>query len=207
MNTRILLVLVFGVLTIFFNSGCAPLNHSHAGLTSSESAPSSGEAGSGTPIYADAWSGVAAGAATGYCLAKHPYQSNTPDLYTADGYEKVGSPGIVGAIRRNYIYERPPHTGLAPDPGNSQNCEQACRQLGKSYGPSLQGRVLRQQTSNGTLITSGIGDMASLAKTDHDFYTGKTTVAGILSRASTFHESDVAQADYCCCQVTSDEVP
>jgi hypothetical protein len=75
--------------------------------------------------------------------------------------------------------------------------------MGKPYEPTYQGRALRQQMSDGTLITSGIGDMASMALPDHDFYTGRKTVAGMVSRANTYHESDVAQADYCCCCVTT----
>ena len=201
MRTRMLLLLSFGVLTIISNSGCAPLHHGHAGLIGPAGPP--GPAGtpySVDPVFSDTWSGVTAGAAAGYCLAKHPYQSNTPGLYTSDGYEKVRSPGVVGAVRRNYVSGR---TTTATDAGVNQTCAQACRELGKGYEPAYQGRALRQQVSGGTLITSGIGDMASMATPDHDFYTGLKTVAGILSRANTFHESDVAQADYCCCDVST----
>ena len=180
------------------------------------------------PVFSDAWSGVTAGAAAGYCLAKHPYQgdlpgsytavdqNNTTGRYTADGYERAGVPGIVGAVRRNYVSNR---TMAAGDEGVNQTCALACRQVGKSYEfdggglpTGLQGRALRQQVSGevgsttttitNITITSGIGDMASMALPDHDFYTNKKTVAGMVSRANTYHEGDVAQSDYCCCDVT-----
>lgn len=38
----------------------------------------------------------------------------------------------------------------------------------------------------------------------HNYLLGilKLKVAGMVSRANTFHEGDVAQADFCCCHVT-----
>lgn len=202
MRTRKLLLLSFGVLTIVSNSGCAP-----PGAPGPAGPP--GPAGTAypvDPVFSDIWSGVTAAAAAGYCLAKHPIQSNTADLYTADGYEKARTPaGIVGAVRRNYVYGRTTTATDADqtDAGGSQTCAQACRELGKVYEPTYQGRALRQQVSGGTPITSGIGDMAQLAKPDYDFTNRRTTVAGILSHPNAFHEDDVAQADYCCCDVTT----
>jgi hypothetical protein len=73
--------------------------------------------------------------------------------------------------------------------------------MGKQYEPGLEGRPLHQKLSDGTTITSGIGDMASQALPDHDFYTSRKNISGMISRANTFHESDVAQADFCCCNV------
>jgi hypothetical protein len=192
MSIRLFVLLFFPIFMM------SPLDDGYA--DSFESTPSSAPASSATPVYADSWSGVTAAAATGYCLAKHPYQSNAPGPFTPDGCEKVGSPGIVGAIRRNYVHKR---TTTKVDEGVRQTCQQACFELGKNYGQPSAGRALRQQLSDDHVITSGIGDMASLAKIDHDFHTGKKTVAGILSRANTYHESDVAQADFCCCHVTS----
>ncbi|UJP05535.1 MAG: hypothetical protein LZF61_00710 [Nitrosomonas sp.] len=150
------------------------------------------------PVFSESWSGVTAGAAAGYCLAKHPYQSNTNNSYTDDGYEKAGSPGIVGVVRRNYVHGR---ASTENDAGASQSCEQACREMGKRYEPTLQGKPLHQKLSNGSLIVSGIGDMASDALPDYDFYTGKNNIAGMISRANTYHTQDVAQADFCCCHV------
>ncbi|MUG92086.1 hypothetical protein F7734_06290 [Scytonema sp. UIC 10036] len=46
-------------------------------------------------------------------------------------------------------------------------------------------------------------DIASLAVQDKDFYLDKTVVAGIWARSSTYQEADVAQADFCCCQITN----
>jgi hypothetical protein len=155
---------------------------------------------SGVPVFADSWSGVTAGAAAGYCLAKHPYQTNSTAPYTTDGYEKVATPGIVGAVRRNFVRER---TTTTTDTGLPQTCDMACREMGKDYEPKYQGRALHQDLGNGNLITSGIGDLASNAYPDYDFYVGRPTVAGMVSRGNTYHESDVAQADYCCCHVTT----
>lgn len=52
-----------------------------------------------------------------------------------------------------------------------------------------------------TTIVSGLGDLASEAMVGWDFYQGKEVVAGMRSRGSTWQESDVAQADFCCCAV------
>ncbi len=144
------------------------------------------------------------GAAMGYCLAKHPYQTlYTGRSYTPDGYEIVASPGVVGAVRRNFVYDR---TTDASDEGNSNNsCAKACSEFGKFYGPTYQGAPLHQKVGakGGALISSGIGDMASLAVKDQDYYLGNQAVAGIWSRGNTWHESDVAQSDFCCCQATA----
>lgn len=139
-------------------------------------------------------------AATGYCLAKHPYQSVYTGDFTPDGYEMVASPGIVGAVRRNFIYDR---STDAVDEGNGNSCKEACSEFGKLYSPNgpLIGAALRQMIGGGAIINSGIGDMASLAVKDWDFYLGHKVVAGVWSRGNTWHESDIAQADYCCCQV------
>jgi len=144
-------------------------------------------------------------AATGYCLAKHPYQSieRGPGLeFTSDGYEFVSAPGIVGAVRRNFIYDR---STTDSDEGNANSCKQACFEFGKIYSAAnpeaSTGTTLRQKISEDTYINSGIGDMASLAVKDRDYYLSQKVVSGIWSRGNTWHESDVAQSDYCCCQV------
>jgi hypothetical protein len=151
-------------------------------------------------VFAEPWSGVAAGAAAGYCLAKHPYFSNTPDPFTADGYEKAGLPGIVGAVRRNFVAAR---ADTATDAGLRQTCDQACREFGRGYEPTYQGRALRLRLGDGRLITSGLGDMAAGVITDLDFSMGRTNVAGMVSRGNNWHENDVAAADFCCCHVIS----
>lgn len=150
------------------------------------------------PVTADVWSGVTAGAAMGYCLANHPYRSNSSAPFTLDGFEKVAPPGIVGVIRRNYVENR---TTLSKDEGQGQSCAAACKQFGLSYGPKLVGKPLRQELQNGVTIESGIGDMAALALPDHDFYMNKLTVSGMASRGNTWHTADVSQADFCCCHV------
>ncbi|WP_152670143.1 hypothetical protein [Lysobacter capsici] len=143
------------------------------------------------------WSDTTTAAATGYCLAKHPYQTIHTGGYTPDGFEIVAAPGIVGAVRRNFIRQR---RDTSVDQGINNSCPQACAQFGKLYGPSYVGASLRQKVAGGALINSGLGDLGALVMTDHDYYLGKTVVAGMWSRGNTWHESDVAQADYCCCQ-------
>lgn len=167
--------------------GCAPFNQGHTGPGGY----------SQVPVFADGWSGVAAGAAAGYCLAKHPYQDNSPGPFTADGYEKVASPGIVAAVRRNFVRER---STKGRDEGVGQTCEQACRQFGKIHEPDHQGKALRQQIGD-EFVVSGIGDLASGIIADHDFYTDLTNVAGLESSANSYMKGGVAQADFCCCHV------
>jgi hypothetical protein len=148
---------------------------------------------------APTWSAEATtGAAMGYCLAKHPYQTIHAGIYTPDGFEIVAPPGVVGAVRRNFVYDR---TMPSVDQGAKNSCKAACAQFGRLYGPTYKGYALRQLVAGGGVITSGIGDMASLAMSDNDYYLSEEVTAGIWSRGNTWHESDVAQADFCCCQV------
>lgn len=160
-----------------------------------------GTPGSSAPT---SWDHMSTAAATGYCLAKHPYQYLLPGIgataeyprgFTPDGYELVPSPGVVGAVRRNYVHSRTTEI----DEGASNSCPQACQQFGKYWRGN--GTPLHQKLNETTIITSGIGDMASLAIADRDFYLGLDVIAGIGSRGNTWHESDVAQADFCCCAV------
>jgi len=149
-----------------------------------------------TAVWSDT---TTTGAAMGYCLAKHPYQTIYAGRpFTPDGYEIVGSPGIVGAVRRNFVYDR--STGTSDEGNANSSCKQACFEFGKMYSPYT-GVPLRQKVGPGgrTTINSGIGDMASLAVKDRDFYLITDAVAGVWSRGNTWHESDVAQSDYCCC--------
>lgn len=144
------------------------------------------------------WSAEATtGAAMGYCLAKHPYLTVHTGTYTPDGFEIASPPGIVGTVRRNFVYDR---TTLKLDEGTKNSCKDACAQFGRLYGPSFRGYALTQKVGGGAIITSGVGDMASLAMADNDFYLSTDVTAGIWSRGNTWHESDVAQSDFCCCQ-------
>ena len=156
------------------------------------------------PHATNSWSDTTTtGAATGYCLAKHPYQTlYAPSTFTPDGYEIVASPGVVGAVRRNFVFDR---TTDASDEGNAnKTCKQACFEFGKLYSPYV-GTPLRQKVGPGgrTIINSGVGDMASLAVKDRDFYLSTDAVAGVWSRGNTWHESDVAQSDFCCCHMVA----
>lgn len=160
--------------------------------------PASHAAGAG-------WSDYAIAAATGYCLARHPYVYGGETVtgpsglrYTKDGYEVIGSPGIAGAVRRNYVYNR---TTTTSDEGKLQSCQKACFQFGQLY-KSTAGKPLHQLV--GTIErTDGLGDISSLALPDRSFYLGTNVIAGFSSRSNTWHESDVAESDTCCCQVTN----
>ncbi|MHC5729046.1 MAG: hypothetical protein ACYT04_56335 [Nostoc sp.] len=142
------------------------------------------------------WSDYTTATAAAYCLAKHPYQTNYSGTFTPDGYEIAVSPGLVGAVRRNFVFDRTLNT----DQGNGQTCSQACGEFGKFYSPSYTGKSLSQKVGQ-TTFASGLGDIASLAVKDNDFYLNTQVVAGIWARSSTYQEADVAQADFCCCQV------
>lgn len=149
------------------------------------------------------WSADVSGAtAAAYCMAKHPYQalaSQTVGRYTKDGYELVGAPGVVGTARRNFVYDR---STDASDEGGQQSCAQACAQFGKPWG--LEGKSLRQKVGDGsTLIASGLGDLGALIGNDQDHAMGGQSPGMIGSRANTWQQSDVAQADYCCCHAVS----
>lgn len=154
------------------------------------------------PPSALGWSDLTTAAAMGYCLANHPYQTIHRGMFTPSGYEIVTFPGIVGAVRRNFVHDR---STLAIDEsgGGSFSCKQACSEFGKHYGPLSLGVPLRQKLSEEVTINSGVGDMAALTMTDWDFALNKEVFAGIRSRGNAWHESDVAQADLCCCQVIS----
>jgi hypothetical protein len=151
------------------------------------------------PQWRPGWSDYTTATAAAYCLAKHPYFTEYSEAFTPEGYEIARAPGVVGAVRRNFVYSR---TTSGSDEGQGQSCEQACRQFGMRYSP-LTGHALQQRVGS-DLRSSGIGDIAAEVLTDNDYYLGTSVIAGIWSRANTWHESDVAQADLCCCQVTYD---
>lgn len=148
---------------------------------------------------APTWSDITTAAAMGYCLANHPYQTIHRGIFTPSGYEIVAFPGVVGAVRRNFVYDR---STVATDEsgGGSFSCKRACSEFGKLYGPHYSGVPLLQKISEEITINSGVGDMAALAMPDRDFYLNQDVFAGIWSRGNTWHELDVAQADFCCCQ-------
>ena len=153
------------------------------------------------------WSEQTTAAAMGYCLARHPYIPRNPaDPFTAEGFEILASPGVLGAVRRNYVFQRGNPSVLMLDPGQNQNCTQACRQFGLNYG-TIVGRPLNYRDSAGNLIPDGIGDMASLAYRDFDFYNNQSVIAGMWGRPLNYHQSDVAQADLCCCQLDTSTPP
>jgi hypothetical protein len=149
------------------------------------------------------WSDTTTAAAMGYCLANHPYQTIHTGPFTPDGFEIASYPGVVGCARRNFVYERsvssPPALG-EPDEGEGNSCVKACKQWGLPGFP-FRGVPLKQQVAGGGVINSGLGDLAAMATFDFDFYLRTYVVAGMYSRGNTWHESDVAQADFCCCQL------
>ncbi len=157
-----------------------------------------GHAQSG-PTFSD----LATPATTAYCLAKHPIQ-NSVNKYTDDGYEFASpNPAIVGSVRRNFVFNRNPADTTDPK-AITQTCQQACRQMGKVYGPTYKGAALHHLAGT-TPVASGMGDMAALAMIDTDFYLNKRVIAGQWTRVQSFQESDVAQADMCCCHVVPAE--
>jgi hypothetical protein len=144
------------------------------------------------------------GAAAGYCLAKHPtstLNSNRVNGYTRDGYEIAGPPGIVGAVKRSFIFDRTTDT---VDEGEQNTCAMACAELGKLYGGGVVGRSLKRKVNDGkTILTSGVGDLGSLVAKDFESYTKTFTPQAAWGWSSSYIEQDVAQSDYCCCQVTT----
>jgi hypothetical protein len=153
-------------------------------------------------IAQQTWTEQTTAAAMGYCLARHPYIARDPnDPYTADGFEILASPGVLGAVRRNYVFQRLGASITTPDAGQNQSCDQACGQFGMNYGSAAIGRPLMYRDPAGNLVADGIGDMASLGFKDFDFYNDDDVIAGMWGRPLNYHESDVAQADLCCCQL------
>lgn len=155
------------------------------------------------PQWRPGWADYATATAAGYCLAKHPYvyggtthTAPSGRRYTSDGYEMVRSPGVAGAVRRNFVYNR---SGYKVDEGTEQTCAKACAQFGAGY-KGLVGEPLHQMFGK-TERTDGLGDISASVYTDQSFYLNTPVIAGISSRANTWHESDVAEADMCCCQV------
>jgi hypothetical protein len=152
------------------------------------------------------WSEISTGAAAGYCLARHPF-INLPggNRFTSEGFEIAASPGVVGAVRRNYVFNRGAvDFATVADSGSGQHCVDACRQWGLNWN-SKDGKPLRYRSSTtSTPIADGIGDMAATAHPDADFYLRRhDEIAGISGRPLNYHEADVAQADFCCCHLSA----
>ena len=141
--------------------------------------------------FSQAWSDMSAATATAYCLAKHTGVKAGPDGYSADGF-KVSTSFAVGSARRNFILNRPPQAVGSQDKGGSQTCARACAQLGSFYAPAYAGTALKFRPESSEPAASGIGDHASIAMRDHDFYTNERIVSGFLTRPQNYQESDVA---------------
>jgi hypothetical protein len=155
----------------------------------------------GPAMAQQTWTEQTTAAAMGYCLARHPYIPRDPaNPYTAEGFEILASPGVLGAVRRNYVFGRGPVGISDPDKGQDQTCKQACMQFGLNYGANL-GRPLYYRDPAGNTVADGIGDIASLGYRDFDWYNNQNVIAGMWGRPLNYHESDVAQADLCCCQL------
>lgn len=149
---------------------------------------------------APTFSDYATPAALAYCLAKHPVQTDSR-TFSDDGYEYAHyNPAIVGAARRNFLFGRDLDATIDPN-SNAPTCQQACEQIGKLYGSTYYtGAALRRKVGSNE-YASGIGDVAAAAMQDKDFYLNKTIISGFWARLQTYHESDVAQADMCCCHM------
>jgi hypothetical protein len=175
-------------------------------LAAASLALAAGWSGNVAAENSQAWSDISAGTAMAYCLAKHTGVKAEPDGYTSDGFE-VAQSGIIGAVRRNFVLNRPLQAPGSADDGANQTCSQACAQLGSFYGPSLAGAALKYRSEGSQPAESGIGDHASIAMRDYDYYLGETVVAGFWTRPQNFQTEDVAQADHCCCQAVDAPTP
>jgi hypothetical protein len=162
------------------------------------------------PAFAELnWAEEAAGAAAGYCLARHPYiELPNGETYTSEGFEVVASPGVAGAVRRNYVFNRPQvdlSQRVPIDVGQEQTCAQACVQWGYEYAgdPKLVAKPLHIRRKPGDQpMPDGVDDMASSAHFDTDFFTyQRRVVAGISGRPGQTSEGVGAQSDFCCCQM------
>jgi hypothetical protein len=149
----------------------------------------------------------AAGAAAGYCLASHPSIAlPAGEIYTSEGFEIVTGP-VVGAIRRNYIFNRGPvdfSAAVPPnDKGSGQTCTQACTQWGHEFASlGITGKPLRfRATPQSEPVEDGIGDIGAGVHFDADFYTNsQRVVVGMSGRPRPLGVA-VAPADFCCCQM------
>jgi hypothetical protein len=148
------------------------------------------------------WSDISAGTATAYCLAKHTGVAAGPGGYSADGFE-VSTSFAVGAVRRNFVYDRPPQVEGSVDTGAKQTCQQACAQLGKTFEPEFVGVALTYAPGGSTPQVSGIGEHAQVAMFDYDYYKDQRVVSGFWTRPQNTHDEDVAQADHCCCHAVA----
>jgi hypothetical protein len=175
------------------------MNRSNTILAAAGFALAAGWTGNAAAENSQAWSDLSAATATAYCLAKHTGVKAEPDGYSADGFE-VSTSVLVGSVRRNFIMNRPLQSPGSTDEGQPQTCNQACAQAGGLYGPGLEGVVLKYRPEGSEAVPSGIGDHASLAMRDYDFYLGETVVSGFWTRPQNYQNEDVAQADHCCCQ-------
>jgi hypothetical protein len=188
----------------------------HARLALSFVAAVGGLVAISVPAQAESnWADEAAAAAAGYCLASHPYiQLPNGETYTSEGFEVLASPGVAGAVRRNYVFNRGP-VDFSPkvpvDVGASQTCPQACTQWGHEYGANEQlvAAPLRIRRSPGAEPTpDGVDDLAAGVHFDADFYTyEQRVVVGMSGRPGQTQAlgagpgAGVAQADFCCCQL------
>jgi len=64
----------------------------------------------------------------------------------------------VGAVRRNFVRTR---TTTTTDKGMLQTCDMACREFGKDYEPTYQGRALNFVEQAGEL-GFGLADVVGL---------------------------------------------
>jgi hypothetical protein len=89
----------------------------------------------------------------------------------------------------NFTWSDTSTTDASDDVNSNITCTKTCSEFGKFYGPTYQGVSLHQKVGvkGNTLISSGIGDMASLAVKDQDYYLGNQSVAGIWSTGNSLH--------------------
>lgn len=58
--------------------------------------------------------------------ANHPYRTIHTGGYTPDGFEIIPAPGVVGAVRRNFIHSR---STTDIDEGQANTCPAGLRRI------------------------------------------------------------------------------
>ena len=127
------------------------------------------------PAVADnsqGWSGISAGTAMAYCLAKHTGVKAGPDGYSSDGFE-VAQSGIIGSVRRNFVLNRPLQAPGSTEQALNKPAARLARNLEVFTARHWRGAALQYRAEGSEPVASGIGDHASLAMRDYDFISGR----------------------------------
>lgn len=141
---------------------------------------------------------TSAGAAAGFCLAKHPFRpvAGTAGGYTTEGFEVLKGYGGVAAIRRSFVANR-----ISPTAGMDNTCAKACGELAKLL-TNVDGHSLTRKFGN-KVVPSGIADIGEGIPFDTPEDRPRE-VAGAYGRADPgYLEAAVTHGDFCCCEMRS----